>query len=177
VFFTDSSRPLLLGRDSERPGVQAFKQLSVAGHIPVRRQFTQAPAFWSSLGLCSPNRYAPLFVPPSNQHSRAANILLAQRGADCESAPDRDARRGLPDVAHDGSLRSKGRERHCDSGADRRPTRGRRHCGRLEETSRFSRGVRIRWIISGFRSRELAGRLLSRCCCADPRASRAAGFP
>ena len=40
-----------------------------------------------------------------------------------ESAPDRDARRGLSDVAHDGSLRSQGREGHCDPGADRRPTR------------------------------------------------------
>ncbi len=56
--------------------------------------------------------------------ARFHKYYLAQRLSHRESAPDRDARRGLSDVAHDGSLRSEGREGHRDSGADRRPTRG-----------------------------------------------------
>jgi hypothetical protein len=40
------------------------------------------------------------------------------------SQPGGDARRWLSDVAHDGSLRSEGREGHRDHGADHRPARG-----------------------------------------------------
>ena len=70
--------------------------------------------------------------------ARFHKYFLAQRLSHREPAPDRDARRRLPDLAHDGSLRSQGREGHRDPGADRRPTRGRVRRRRTREPSSAS---------------------------------------
>ena len=68
-------------------------------------------------------RYAQLFIPPSNQHSGAVNILLAQRLSHCESASDGHARRGVSGVAHAGTLRSQRDVRRSESTADPAPPR------------------------------------------------------
>ena len=66
------------------------------------------------------DRLTALLKTMARFHKYSWHNVCAHR----ESAPDGDARRGLSDVAHDGSLRPQGREGHRDPGADRRPTRG-----------------------------------------------------
>src|SRR2546428_14123348 len=63
------------------PACNHHKQPSVhPAHSSATAIDGQASAFWNSLGLRSPRgakRYALLFIPPSNQHNRAVNILVA----------------------------------------------------------------------------------------------------